>query len=347
MHASPGVSLHILADREDHRKVIPLVGSPWDTFQYHFFRSETSRQQLRWVLTNHPSAESYWGDTDIVHCTAESFVPVRKARLAVTCHDAQHFEAGAHRPSFWLTTQRLKWRLLFSRLEREADMLQMISHFAAERTAHFFPALRDRLHVVPNAASDSFFLPATENGKAVLDRLDVRDRQFILVPGGLQFRKNAEMILNAWPAIAQAHPDLVLVVVNHTDATYLARAQALGPRCILAGFQDEEQLVALYQAAILVWFPTLYDGFGMPVIEAMASGTPVVSSNTTGIPEIAGNAAVLLSPTDTMAHVETIIGLVQDEAAREALTRKGRERAAEFTWDKSTNKLLTAFRSLH
>ena len=346
LHRSEGVDLHVLADPADYREVIPKVGEPWTSFSYHFFKAETSRQQLRWIVLNGPPAEHYWPDTQLVHCTAESYVPVRNARLAVTCHDAQHFEAGAHRTSLWLAKQRFKWRLLFARLEREADMLQMISNFAADRTAHFFPNLRDRLRVVPNAASDSFFQPPTATGMQVLDKLGIRGRQFVLVPGGLQFRKNADLILTAWPQVVRQHPDLLMVVINHADAAYLERAKALGASCILGGFQEEEQLVALYQSAQVVWFPTLYDGFGMPVIEAMASGTPVVSSNTTGIPEVAGDAGVLLSPQDVAAHVEAICHLAEDSADRRALIVKGRARAANFTWQISSDKLLNEFRQL-
>jgi glycosyltransferase involved in cell wall biosynthesis len=346
LHRSEGVQLHVLADPEDYRDVIPKVGEPWTSFHYHFFKAGTSNQQLRWILLNGPAAERYWPETELVHCTAESYVPVRNARLAVTCHDAQHFEAGAHRTSFWLAKQRFKWRLLFARLEREADMLHMISNFAAERTAHFFPGLRDRLRVVPNAASNSFFQLPTEAGLQVLDRLGIRGRQFVLVPGGLQFRKNADLILDAWPQVARSLPDLLLVVINHADAAYLDRARALGPSCILGGFQEEEQLVALYQAAQVVWFPTLYDGFGMPVIEAMASGTPVISSNTTGIPEVAGEAAILLSPHDVAAHIEAITDLVEDSASRRDLIAKGRARAANFTWQISSDKLLDQFKML-
>ena len=346
LHQSAGVKLHVLADREDHRNVIPKVGEPWTSFDYHFFKADTSKQQLRWIILNGPPAEHYWPETDLVHCTAESYVPVRKARLAVTCHDAQHFEAGAHRTSVWLAKQRFKWRLLFARLDREADMLQMISNFAAERTAHFFPGLRDRLRVIPNAASDSFFQPPTAAGTQVLQTLGLAGRRFVLVPGGLQFRKNADLILDAWPHIARLYPDLLLVVINHADAAYLDRARALGPRCILGGFQEEEQLVALYHHAQLVWFPTLYDGFGMPVIEAMASGTPVVSSNTTGIPEVAGDAAVLLSPHDVAAHIDAVASLIEESADRRTLIAKGKQRAAKFTWQISSDKLLGEFRKL-
>ena len=166
------------------------------------------------------------------------------------------------------------------------------------------------------------------------------------MPGGLQFRKNADLIVEAWPKVVGSHPDLLLVVINHADAAYLDRAKALGPSCILGGFQEEDQLVALYQSARVVWFPTLYDGFGMPVIEAMASGTPVISSNTTGIPEVAGDAAILLSPQDVAAHVQAIFDLVEDSAARQELIAKGRARAANFTWQISSDKLLHAFKQL-
>ena len=339
----PGNEVEILADRGDYDRVIDKVGEPWTSYRYHFFRHDTSRQQAIWFAADRPSAEQFWPATDVVYCTAESYVPVRKARLAVSCHDAQHFEPGIHKVTPWLLKQRFKWRLLFDRLAEEADM---ISHYSAERTAHFFPALRSRLCVVPNAASTSFFRPPTEAGKQVLETLGVAGRPFVLVPGGLHHRKNADLILDAWPHLHRRHPELSLVVINHSNPMYLDRAKALGSSFILGGFQEEAQLVALYNAAELVWFPTRYDGFGMPVIEAMACGTPVVSSNTTGIPEVAGDAAVLLSPERMDDHVEAISGLLGDPRERQAMRERGRARAARYTWANSAAQLAGEFRRL-
>ena len=343
LHALSHCRVEILADAADHEAVIDKVGAPWTTFTYHLFKNDTSRQQAIWYLMNRPRAEDYWPEVDVVHCTAESYVPVRKASLAVSCHDAQHFEPGVHRMSPWLIRQRLKWKLLFARLDREADMFHMISQYAADRTAHFFPAISSRLRVIPNAASESFFLPATEAGKQILSTLNLSGRRFLLAPGGLQYRKNADLILTAWPRIHAAVPDLLLVIINWTDPVYQGQAEALAPSCILAGFQEEETLVALYQAAELVWFPTRYDGFGMPVVEAMASGTPVVSSNTSAIPEVAGGAALLLSPERPDDHVEAICGLLQDFAARELMSHRGREHAAKFRWIRSAEALAAEF----
>ncbi len=342
----PDVQVEILADRADHARVIQKVGEPWTDYRYHFFRHDTSRQQALWFLFGRPHAEHYWPEADIVYCTAESYVPIRKAKLVISCHDAQHFEPGVHRVTPWLMKQRLKWKLLFRRLAKKASMFHMISEYSAERTGHYFPAIKDRLRVIPNAASESFFRPPTAFGKQVLQELGVADKPYILVPGGLQHRKNADLILEAWPHIRRRNPDLTLVVINHPHPLYVERAKALGPSFVLGGFQEEQQLVALYNAAQLVWFPTRYDGFGMPVIEAMACGTPVISSNTTGIPEVAGNAALLLSPDRMDDHIEAITGLLGDERERVRLSDLGRERASRYTWANSARQMAEEFRKL-
>ena len=342
----PGNEVQVLADRGDYDRILPKVSQPWPSFRYHLFDHDTSRQQMLWFLLNRPAAEDFWPDAQIVHCTAESYVPVRRARLVVSCHDAQHFEPGAHKMTPWLLQQRFKWKLLFARLARSASMFHMISQFAAERTAHYFPAIATRLRVIPNAASESFFNPPTEAGLHVLSQLGLETRPYILVPGGLQHRKNAELILDVWPRLQQLHPELKLVVINHSDPQYVDRARLLGDSVLLAGFQEELQLVALYSAAQLVWFPTLYDGFGMPVIEAMASGTPVVSSNTTGIPEVAGDAAILLAPNRASDHLDALDSLLRSGSMREAYSQAGRARAQAFRWQHSASLLNAAFQSL-
>ncbi len=339
----PGINVEVLADRTDHERVIHKVGEPWTDYRYHFFKHDTSRQQALWFLFGRPRAEQYWPAADIVYCTAESYVPVRKAKLVISCHDAQHFEPGVHRMTPWLFRQRLKWKLLFRRLSKKAAMFHMISEYSAERTGHYFPAIKDRLRVIPNAASESFFHPPTAEGNGVLQQLGVANRPYILVPGGLQHRKNADLILDAWPHIHRRNPELSLVVINHPHPMYIERAKALGASFVQGGFQEEQQLVALYNAAQLVWFPTRYDGFGMPVIEAMACGTPVISSNTTGIPEVAGNAALLLSPDKMDDHIEAITGLLHDDKERARMSDLGRGRASRYTWANSARQMAEEF----
>jgi glycosyltransferase involved in cell wall biosynthesis len=341
----PGVNLEVLADPGDYREIVHTVGEPWTSFRYHFMQHETSRQQELWYLLNRPAAESYWPQAEVVYCTAESYVPVRRARLAVCCHDTQHFEPGANKMSLWLLKQRFKWKLLWGRLAAKADMFHMISHFTAERAAHFFPSTKSRLRVVPNAASDSFFNPPTEKGNEVLAQLRLTGRPYVLVPGGLHHRKNADLILDAWPHIRHRRPDLTLVVTNHSDRAYLDRANALTPSLILAGYLEEEQLVALYNAAQLVWFPSRYEGFGMPVIEAMACGAPVIRNG--GVRrELAGNPATLLPPDKMEDHIDVICSLLEDDSARKKFSQLGRARAQRYRWANSARQLAENFAAL-
>lgn len=346
MARTPGVELRILADRRDYEEIIPKVGAPWDGYQYSFFERDTSRQQAIWYLADAPKAESYWPEAEIVYCTAESYVPVTRARLAVACHDMQLFEPAAHPMSRWLLQQRLKWQLLFRRLGQTAHMIHTISAFSAERIAHFFPALRDRIRVVHNAASQNFFLPPTEEGKRVLAQLGIGHMPYVLLPGGLHFRKNAELVLATWPEIQRLQPELQLVITSHNTPAYAERAKQLR-NVIFSGFQEEDALVALYHGATLVWFPSKYEGFGMPVVEAMACGAPVVCSTSSALPEIAGGAAAaMVSPDRPKDHIEAILGLLPSEAERKRAGQAGRLRAEQFTWARSAERLLEAFAEL-
>ncbi len=340
------VRLRVLADRQDHTKVVHKVGPPWTGFEYAYFRGDTSQQQLWWVLNDAPRAEHYWPEADIVYCTAESYVPTARARLVVTSHDMQLFEPGAHAMSRWLLQQRLKWWLLFRVLADRAHLFHAISNFSAERMAHYFPEIGTRIRVVPNAVSQAFFEPPSPDGTAIYESLGLHGAPYILVPGGLHFRKNAMVILDAWPELHHRCPELKLVVAGHNAPIYTERAKAL-PGVVLAGFQEEAPLVALYHGASAVWFPSRYEGFGMPVLEAMACGVPVITSDTTALPEVAGGAAAaLVSPDRPGDHVDAIAGLLRDSGARARAIARGRAHAHQFTWARSTEQLVTAFRQL-
>jgi glycosyltransferase involved in cell wall biosynthesis len=340
------VHLHVLADAGDRARVLPLVPLPWTSFHYHTFSSDTSRQQARWFAFDRPFAESFWPQVQVVFCTAESYVPTRKALLAVTIHDAAYFEQGAHRQDTVFWKQRLKWKLLFYKLSRTADMFHTVSHFSADRLAHFFPSIASRLRVVPNAVTPHFFAPVPVAGRRYLEQAGLADRPFILVPGGLHFRKNADLILAACPALLKRFPDLIVAVVNHSHPVYIERAAALGSNFRLLGFVEDEVLHALYAAASVVWFPSRYEGFGLPVIEAMACGAPVVGSNASSLPEIAGDAALLVDPTQPEAHIDALHNLLTDSRACDQFSRAGRIRASHFTWSSSAKQLKQHFDAL-
>ena len=342
----PEVELRILADRQDHDQIVGKVGAPWTEFPYSFFTRDTSRQQALWYLLDAPSAEDYWPEAEIMYCTAESYVPVRRARLAVACHDMQLFEPEAHPMSRWLIQQRVKWQLMFRRLGETAHMVQTISQFSADRIAYYFPPLRDRIQVIHNAVSTGFFQPVTPEGSEVLEQLAVLENPYILLPGGLHFRKNAELVLSIWPEIQRRRPQLKLVITSHNTPVYAERAKLL-PGIVFSGFQSEEALVALYHRAELVWFPSRYEGFGMPVLEAMACGAPVISSTSSALPEICGGAAAaMVSPDRGQDHLDAILALLDDGPAKRRASEEGVAHARHFTWERTTDKLVQAFAAL-
>jgi glycosyltransferase involved in cell wall biosynthesis len=342
----PDINLHVLADAADHQRIVPLAAQPWNEFRYHFMQGETSRQQAKWFLLNRPCAEGYWPQADLVYCTAESYVPVKKAKLAVTLHDAAYLEDGAHSRNFAFQQQRLKWRLLYAKLARRADMFHTVSHFSAERLAHFYPQIKNRLRVVHNAVAPHFFHAVPLDGVSYLESSGLAGKPFILVPGGLHFRKNADLILQAWPLLHQLHPGLVLAIVNHSDPFYSEKALSLGGSVRLLGFVPDHALRALYSSAHLVWFPSRYEGFGLPVIEAMACGAAVVASDSSSLPEIAGNAALLASPTNPSDHVDAVDCILSKAQLRDEFRARGIARAADFTWTQSAAQLKTCFDQL-
>ena len=340
------LQIRILADANDKARILPLVREPWTSYHYHTFAADTTPQQARWFFLDSPAAETFWPDADLIFCTGESYVPVRQAALVMTAHDAGYFEPDAHirNAMYWKT--RLKWELLYKKLIRKVDMFHTVSAFSAERLAHFFPAIKSRLRWVHNGVTPHFFQPVTEAGKQFVARAGLESRPYVLVPGGLHFRKNAELILNAVPMLLERFPDLVVAVVNHTNPVYAEKAQRYAPRMRLLGFVSDEALHALYAAATVVWYPSRYEGFGLPVVEAMACGASVVASNSSSIPEIAGDAATLVDPANAKAHVDAISSLLTDAAAREQFGAAGRERAARFTWTACAAGLQREFAAL-
>ena len=191
-----------------------------------------------------------------------------------------------------------------------------------------------------------FFAPVGAAGEEFLERSGFGNKRYVLLPSGLHYRKNADLVLKAWPVIRERVPDLTLVVANHCDPYFAARAATLGESVICTGFVDDDELCALYHGAQVVWFPSRYEGFGMPVLEAMACGAPVVASNSTSLPEVAGDAAVLVDPHSVQDNVEAIQSILDNARLRTSMQRRGLQRAAQFTWSASAARLNEIYLSL-
>jgi alpha-1,3-rhamnosyl/mannosyltransferase len=160
-------------------------------------------------------------------------------------------------------------------------------------------------------------------------------------------RKNLRGVVEAFDALSDAGLRLAIVGRADRDREALAAIETSPrrDRIVLLGHVEETDLPAIYAAAAVFCFPSLYEGFGLPALEAMACGTPVVCSNTSSLPEVVGEAAVTVEPTDPRALADAVSGLLTDETRRHALSAAGLARARTFTWQRTARLTLNAYRA--
>jgi glycosyltransferase involved in cell wall biosynthesis len=174
---------------------------------------------------------------------------------------------------------------------------------------------------------------------------------YILSVGTVQPRKNYGRLIQALVALRSRNYDVHLVIAGGsgwlTDSIYETIESTHMQNFVhFIGFADDTDLPALYSGATCFAFPSLYEGFGLPVLEAMACGTPVVTSNVSSLPEVAGDAALMVNPYDVEAIADALRRLIDDSALRTELIEKGRIRASHFSWDNSAQHLLQIYRDL-
>jgi glycosyltransferase involved in cell wall biosynthesis len=211
----------------------------------------------------------------------------------------------------------------------------------------------DKVVVVPYAAAPEFRPISPETAKAaVRDRFDIRG-PFILAVGDLQPRKNHVGLIRAFAKLARACPQLKQELVIAGKETWFAehvrdaaRASGVGDRIRLCGFVSDGELLQLYNACDVFALPSYYEGFGLPVLEAMACGRAVVCSKTTALPEVVDGAALLFDPYAVDEIVRALVDVLVDPELRARMERLGLQRAANFSWQKTAARTLDVFREV-
>ncbi|WP_308467498.1 glycosyltransferase family 4 protein [Rathayibacter soli] len=212
---------------------------------------------------------------------------------------------------------------------RRAAAVICVSEFSAQEAVDLL-GIKEPI-VVHNGVGERFF-DAHPLDEAQRLELGIGPH-YVLHAGGAALRKNLEALAEAWPVIHKARPNLELVLAGPPHSRRTELFQKL-PQTRLIGRVPDEVVPGLVAAAAAVVVPSLYEGFGLPVLEAMAAGTPVVAAATSSLPEVAGDAALLVEPTGT-AIADGVIAVTADDPAIAALVRAGRERAQQFTWERS------------
>lgn len=272
--------------------------------------------------------------------------PYARGRTSVTTiYDAISFVYPQYVPS-------VRARLLiglFHRLAiRASRRIITISQSAADDLARHFPAARGKLDVTPLAA-DAVFVPQSQaQMRSARDRFGLHGR-FALYLASNKPHKNLPRLIDAFAATPAE--DVTLVIAGHQDLRYPQAQQrvsalGLGPRVRVLGPVGDADAAALYSACEVFIYPSLYEGFGLTPLEAMACGAPTICSNTSALPEVAGDAALLIDPLDIGAIAAALSRVLGDAALRAALSQKSLAQAAGFSWEKTAKRTIEIYRSL-
>ena len=270
---------------------------------------------------------------DLVHHLGGIVPPGCRVPAVVTLHDLQYLAY----PAYFSTAKRRYLGLTQGRSLKRAEVVTAVSEFTRTQAIDAFDLDPAKVVVVPPLIRP---MPAVSKARRaqLLGELGVRGR-YILYPAATYPHKNHTVLLDAFAQVVKSH-DVSLVLTgavgagawgsaHSTRADVADQVARLGidERVRMLGYVTSEQLAALYDGAALLAFPSRFEGFGIPVIEAMAAGCPVIAANTTALPSLTGDAGVLLDPDDVHAWASAISDILGDDAERQRLSDAGRARA--------------------
>jgi glycosyltransferase involved in cell wall biosynthesis len=264
--------------------------------------------------------------------------PVAPCPVVTVVHDV----AFALFPASFSRTERLWMPRTIPWTMRRAARVITVSEFSRSEIERVYGLSADRVSVAPDGVDPAFLSPP---GRPAVDP------PFLMAVGNVQPRKGLGTLVEAYRELVRRRPDIPerLVIVGQpwhaSEAASLALSTAdlrRDGRLVFTGYVDDPSLAALYASATALAFPSTYEGFGLPPVEAMAAGTPAVVSDIPVMREVAGDAALRVPPGDPTAWARALLEVTTDAKLRNDLIRRGRERAASFTWDRTAEAVIEA-----
>jgi glycosyltransferase involved in cell wall biosynthesis len=322
-----------------------------------------SAEALAWLTvrqtrlpTQHPIVRILWeqivlpvairqSSADLVHCPAYASPFLGGRRAVVTFHDLS-FRVM---PEAFNRSNRL-YLDAFSRLAAaSAARFIAVSEATRRDLVAFLGISRERIDVVYNGVDRRFQPYDNQDAMRAFRESKGLPEQFILFLGTLEPRKNVPMLVKAYAAARQRGVTAPLVLAGGGgwgDLRLRALIAELGLESSvrLAGFVAMDEQVLWYNAATLFAFPSLYEGFGLPVLEAMACGTPVITSNQSSLPEVVGTAGITVDPHEPDSLADALVAAMRDEEARADLSARGLSQARSFTWERAAQETYDTFR---
>jgi len=336
-------------DRENEYLLL-VAGRPKDegtfppNFKPRYLPLSPHRATILWQRLRVPlPADLFTGLLDLFHSPDYVLPPLRRGRKVLTIHDLSflRYPEGADPRLRWYLTQAVPHSIgqadlvLADSHNTKSDLIELLG-VEAGRVEVLYPGVEERFH------------PLDEGSLAPVKARYRLDFPFILIVGTLEPRKNHVGLLQAYTLLKGRHPHR-LVIAGGKGWLYEAifrevERLSLEERVLFLGYVPEEDLPALYNLADLFVFPSFYEGFGLPPLEAMACGTPVVVSDISSMPEVVGDGALLVPPQDVEALAEAMKKGVSDASLREELRSKGLEQARRFSWSETAKRLLAIYK---
>ena len=290
---------------------------------------------------------------DVLHCPANAgpYLLPSKIKLILTIHDVMYMlpsSALPTSPSLYQSIGRKYLSWIVPLVAKNATALITVSNYSKFDILKHFTIDENKIFVIHEAAGKNFKKIAKSIASSILKNLNIPDR-FIMAFGAIDPRKNTSKIIYAFKHfinLIKSDHHLIIVGLSQSEKHHFTKqVQKLGisSNVTFLGFVSEVELIALYNNAQAMLYPSLYEGFGIPVLEAMACGTPVIGSTSASIPEISGDAALLIDPTNLEELYTSLYEISNNKKLREDLSKKGFIQANKFSWSKLAFETLSVY----
>lgn len=302
-----------------------------------------------WRFIQTPLKLKFTKELDLVHDPYEigalSFkMPFKKV---ITIHDL----TPTLFPHTFRSIMVVLHKLLFPRTLKTADKIIADSKNTKKDLINYFNVPEEKIRVILLAADEKFKPLNKEGIKEVKQNYNL-NFSFILYVGTLEPRKNIPSLIKAFYKLKRKNINYKLVITGKKGRKYKEIFETidklnLQKDVIFTGYVSDEDLPALYKAADLFVYPSLYEGFGLPPLEAMACGTPVITSNTSSLPEVVGDAGIMVNPYDVDGLADAMYEVLTNDELREDMIKKGLERAKMFSWEKCAKETLDVYEEVY
>ncbi|HEY7062490.1 MAG TPA: glycosyltransferase family 1 protein [Chloroflexota bacterium] len=330
-HGRPAARLTCPLDRLPARRV-RVASKPW-------------RASLALAYFLRLPLDRVVGPSDVFHATDHVLPPLRRTPSVFTVHDL----AFLVHPETHLWSNRAYLQTMMPRYVAAATMVIADSEATRQDVLSYYRAAPDKVRVVPLGVEPAFSPVPPDRVRAEVAARHGLDGPYLLFVGTLEPRKNLVGLLRAYAALLGRRADTPALAIAGAagweyDETYrFVAREGLGAHVRFLGRVPDAALPALYGAATALAYPSLYEGFGLPPLEALACGTAVVCSNRSSLPEVVSDAALVVDPTDVGALATALERLLDDEALRRDLRARGLARARQFTWERTAAETLRVF----